>query len=201
MKTPTPKLVGFCLGNDGSSMSAAEAACTPTTGLQKRALVEAYDRAEDALRRAEFIAAVRGVADGGRPSDSVDVHREIDEAELVVAFRGQHAFVLKDAERALPGESVHVDRAIARIERHALDHRPPPTSTLERPRFEDQIDIVIACCRQPMVLGGNLSLREAGAPVTQLAFECEKCFRRVSVVDAWTPPPSPEMLAAYDAEP
>jgi hypothetical protein len=74
-------------------------------------------------------------------------------------------------------------------------------STLGQPRFEDQIHIVIECCRQPMVLGGNLSLREAGAPVTQLAYECEKCFRRVSVVDAWTPPPSAAMLAAYDDEP
>lgn len=156
---------------------------------------------EDIAAEKEFIAEVRSVAAGGRPSGSIDVHREIDEAQLVVAFRGQHAFVLKDAKRGLPGESVHVDRAIARIERHALDHRPPVTSTLGRPRFEEQIDIVIGCCRQPMVLEGNLSLREAGAPVTQLAYECEKCFRRVSVVDAWTPPPSPEMLAAYDAEP
>ncbi len=82
----------------------------------------------------------------------------------------------------------------------AAGARPPLIATTDNPRFEDQIHIVIECCRQPMKLGGNLSLREAGAPVTQLAYECEKCFRRVSVVDAWTPPPTLAMLAAYDAE-
>ena len=55
-----------------TSMSTAEAACTPMTGLQKRALVESYDRAEDALRRAE----ARGVD----PNTLARLRREKDAA-------------------------------------------------------------------------------------------------------------------------
>lgn len=111
--------------------------------------------------------------------------------------------VVSEAPGAADEEDIQAAKEfIAEVRGVAAGGRPRLIrAMLGQPRFEDQVHIIIECCRQPMKLGGNLSLREAGAPVTQLAYECEKCFRRVSVVDAWTPPPSAAMLAAYDDEP
>lgn len=67
-------------------------------------------------------------------------------------------------------------------------------------RFEEQIQIRIGCCGDPMTLRGNFSLREAGAPCTQLAYECLRCRRRISVVDQW-PESRAEDHAAADAVP
>jgi hypothetical protein len=55
-------------------------------------------------------------------------------------------------------------------------------------RFEERVGIELTCCKQPMELGGNLALRGAGSPVTQLGYECKKCYRRVMVQDAWPGP-------------
>ena len=81
-----------------------------------------------------------------------------------------------------------------------------PVGRLQARRFEHRVEIELkchetrACGGAPMQLAGNLSLREAGADATRLAFECKKCFRRVMVTDAWSP--STEAIdAAHDAEP
>ncbi len=65
-------------------------------------------------------------------------------------------------------------------------------------RLED--GIALSCCGQPCRLAGNLALRGAGSPVTRLAYECVRCFRRLQVVDAWDQP-SAEQLAVYDETP
>ncbi len=65
-------------------------------------------------------------------------------------------------------------------------------------RFETSIRVF--CCGVPCRLAGNLSLREAGAPSTRVAYECAKCFKRIQLVDEWGQP-SPEQLAAYDEVP
>ena len=62
-------------------------------------------------------------------------------------------------------------------------------------RFEDSLDI--HCCGKPAHLAGNLSLREAGAKHTALAYDCVVCLRRFSVVDEWASP-SAAILAALD---
>jgi hypothetical protein len=62
-------------------------------------------------------------------------------------------------------------------------------------RFEDSIAVL--CCGDPMRCCGNMSLREAGAKVTAIAYECAKCFKRVQVQDDWSTP-SPEQLAIND---
>ncbi len=45
--------------------------------------------------------------------------------------------------------------------------------------------VVIYCCGRPTPYKGHLSLRSAGAPVTELAYECPKCFQRYAVTDDW----------------
>jgi hypothetical protein len=129
--------------------------------------------------------------------------QQLEELLRSCARRLQDSMEIVAAEvTGIDDEDIEAEKEfISYVQSVAAGARPRMTSAMDGPRFEDQVDIVIDCCRQPMVLGGNLSLREAGAPVTQLAYECEKCFRRVSVVDAWTPPPSPALLGALDAEP
>lgn len=78
-------------------------------------------------------------------------------------------------------------------------------------RFEEQVQINLLCGCPPTVafpdprpremkLGGNLSYRETGDRNTTLAYSCERCFRRVAVVDEW-PMPSRADLEAIDATP
>ena len=67
-------------------------------------------------------------------------------------------------------------------------------------RFEEQVDIRITCCGTAMSLLGNLSLREAGAPSTRLAYQCPTCFRQVTVTDC-VAYPSQETLDELDAIP
>ena len=70
-----------------------------------------------------------------------------------------------------------------------------------RIRFEEQVGITIECCRKPMRLVGNLSLRgSAGAKCTRLAYECEVCFRRATVIDQW-PEPNQADLNVIDSTP
>jgi hypothetical protein len=57
-------------------------------------------------------------------------------------------------------------------------------------RFEERVGIELTCCKQPMELVGNLALRGAGSEVTQLGYECKKCWRRAMVQDAWPGPGS-----------
>ncbi len=68
-------------------------------------------------------------------------------------------------------------------------------------RFEDQVAIRLKCCKQRMKLTGNLSLRgAAGATQTVLAYECTKCFRRVSVTDEWAQPNAAALEAMDSVE-
>jgi hypothetical protein len=73
-------------------------------------------------------------------------------------------------------------------------------------RFEERVQIQLRCYEtdqcagSPMQLAGNLSLREAGADATRLAYTCAKCFRRVTVSDAWHTATS-KINAAHDEEP
>ena len=55
-----------------------------------------------------------------------------------------------------------------------------------RPTLEAKVGIQLTCCRQTMLLAGNLACREAGAARTELGYECRRCFRRVMVVDEWS---------------
>lgn len=65
------------------------------------------------------------------------------------------------------------------------------------PRFEQLVDISLTCCGEQMKPCGNLSLREAGAKMTMLGYECKKCFRHAAVMDCW-PSPSTAMLDELD---
>ncbi len=76
-------------------------------------------------------------------------------------------------------------------------------------RFEEQLGIELRCGRtpsckgKPMKLVGNFSLREAGEAglgVTILGYECECCFWKIAVTDAW-PDSTPGMNAIHDDEP
>lgn len=66
-------------------------------------------------------------------------------------------------------------------------------------RLEDGIEL--RHCGQVMQLAGNLSLRgAAGAKTTRLAYECQKCFQRLQVVDEWDQPNIAD-IAAIDSTP
>ena len=80
-----------------------------------------------------------------------------------------------------------------------------PAGKRARVRFGHRVEIVLKCyevgCHgAPIKIVGNLSLREAGADATRLGFECQKCFQRVMVSDAWSPS-TPEIDALHDKEP
>jgi hypothetical protein len=78
--------------------------------------------------------------------------------------------------------------------------RPSPTEAArgDARRLEDGLEL--RCCGQPAKLAGNLALRGAGSPVTRLAYECVRCFRRLQVVDDWGIP-NADQLATYDETP
>lgn len=58
--------------------------------------------------------------------------------------------------------------------------------------------IVVYCCKVPMVQKGFMARAGcAGAENTILAYECEKCFDRVSITDTWGKP-NAETIALID---
>ena len=66
-------------------------------------------------------------------------------------------------------------------------------------RFEERVEVALSCHGVRMRRVGNLSLREAGAANTTIAYECITCFRRAAVVDEWPGAP-PKEQAAINAE-
>lgn len=60
----------------------------------------------------------------------------------------------------------------------------------------DRIQVTLECCGKPMTLCGHLSRADcAGSQHTSLAYECRKCFARVSVTDTWGTPTAEVILA------
>ncbi len=75
--------------------------------------------------------------------------------------------------------------------------RKKKTTPVKYPRFEE--GFAIQHCGIEARRLGNLSLREAGARVTAIAYECPKCYLRFVLSEDWGP--SMATIAEIDATP